>query len=250
MVNGSGRPRRGVVAVAAGCGAVILLATAGWLWSQSGRVQSATPWQSALPGQVSTLGSGDVQGVDSLADPAWVAQTASATGIPSRALASYAGATLAVAKTHPDCGLSWTTLAAIGYVESEHGTIYGGKIDSDGVARPQVVGVALNGAGVAGIADTDGGEVDGDPQWDRAVGPMQFIPSTWESYAQDGDLDQMADIHDLDDAALAAAVYLCQVGGDLTVASNWIAAVSAYNVSVEYNNRVVAAADHYASLAD
>ncbi len=37
----------------------------------------------------------------------------------------------------------------------------------------------LNGAnGTQAIRDTDAGQLDGDSIWDRAVGPMQFIPST------------------------------------------------------------------------
>jgi len=184
--------------------------------------------------------------VEQLADAAWVARVAAAAGIPERALASYAGAVLRVAETHPDCHLGWNTLAAIGYVESAHGTLQGGAIGADGVARPAIRGVALDGGpGVAAIRDTDGGAIDGDPEWDRAVGPMQFIPSTWADHALDGDLDGVADVHDLDDAALSAATYLCIAGGDLRRPERWIAAVAAYNVGLDYNRRVVAAAEYY-----
>jgi membrane-bound lytic murein transglycosylase B len=110
-----------------------------------------------------------------------------------------------------------------------------------------VVGIPLDGQGVAAIADTDGGLLDGDVTWDRAVGPMQFIPSTWSAYAQDGDKDGATDPQHMDDAALSAAVYLCESGGDLSVGESWIAAVTAYNPSVEYNTRVAAAADGYAA---
>ncbi len=37
------------------------------------------------------------------------------------------------------------------------------------------------------IGDTDGGALDGDPVVDRAVGPMQFIPSTWARWSRDGE---------------------------------------------------------------
>ena len=42
---------------------------------------------------------------------------------------------------------------------------------------------------LAGIRDTDSGRWDGDVVWDRAVGPMQFIASTWQSLGRDGNGD-------------------------------------------------------------
>ncbi len=186
--------------------------------------------------------------VAELADPAWVARIAAAGNIPERALAAYAGAALAVAETHPGCGLGWNTLAAIGHVESEHGTIGGSRTARNGVASPPIIGIPLDGTDSMEIRDTDGGELDGDTTWDRAVGPMQFIPDTWSQYAQDGNNDGQADVHQIDDAALTAAVYLCTAGGDLTDSANWITAIHAYNPSVEYNNRVAEAATHYTTL--
>ena len=186
------------------------------------------------------------RGVADLADPAWVAGIAKAGGIPERAVAAYAGAALAVRDSHPGCGLGWNTLAAIGLVESEHGTIDGSAIGPDGVASPAIIGVPLNGKDVAAIRDTDQGALDGDTTWDRAVGPMQFIPATWAAAARDGNLDGVADVQNIDDAALAAAVHLCEAGGDLTVGSNWIAAIAAYNNDAVYNNRVADAANRYA----
>ena len=181
-------------------------------------------------------------------DERWVERIARDGGIPEHALRAYAGAALAVADTHPDCGLGWNTLAGIGLVESEHGTINGSAIGADGVARPSIIGIPLDGHGTEAVRDTDGGALDGDTTWDRAVGPMQFIPETWAAYAQDGDGDGETDVHQIDDAALAAAVYLCDVGGDVTVPERWIAALTAYNPSVEYNNRVAAAAEQYAAI--
>ncbi|MFT4188866.1 MAG: lytic murein transglycosylase [Aeromicrobium sp.] len=225
--------------------AAIVVAAVRWNRPSEGLVEQAP---SSTASEPSAVGSGEV-GVDELADPVWVEQTAASTGIPRRALAAYAGASIAVATTHPSCSLGWTTLAGIGHVESGHGTIFGGSIGDDGLASPAIIGIALDGDGVAAISDSDDGELDGDTHWDRAVGPMQFIPSTWELYAADGDGDGEADPQDVDDASLAAAVYLCEAGGDLSSDQNWIAAVSAYNASVDYNNRVVAAADHYAALS-
>jgi hypothetical protein len=51
--------------------------------------------------------------ITALTDPAWVERTALATGLAPADLTSYAGAALAVARTHPTCGLGWNTLAAI-----------------------------------------------------------------------------------------------------------------------------------------
>jgi len=176
-----------------------------------------------------------------LADPAWVKRIATAGGIPERALAAYAGAALRLAQTDPGCGIGWNTIAAIGLVESEHGTLQGGRIGADGVAAPEIIGIPIG-------PDTDRGRLDRDPAQDHAVGPMQFIPSSWNLLGEDGDLDGAKDVHHIDDAALAAGIHLCEVGGDLAQPSNWINAVNAYNSSVEYNNRVAAAASGYAAL--
>ena len=96
--------------------------------------------------------------------------------------------------------------------------------------------------GTAKVTDTDHGQYDGD-HLDDAVSPMQFIPSTWAQAGQDGNKDGAKDINQIDDAALAAAMYLCDVGGDLSLAQNWITAISACNDSVDYNNKVAAAAN-------
>ena len=106
----------------------------------------------------------------------------------------------------PDCGLSWATLAGVGRVESDHGRLGRADLDADGVARPSIVGVALDGSpGLAEIPDTDAGRLDGDAEYDRAVGPMQFLPATWARYGADGDGDGVRNADDLDDAAAAAA---------------------------------------------
>ncbi|GAA0964706.1 lytic murein transglycosylase [Actinocorallia libanotica] len=72
-------------------------------------------------------------------------------------------------------GLSWTVLAAIGQVESDHGTNVG-------------------------------------PSSAGALGPMQFMPATWKSYGVDGDRDGKADIMNPYDAIPSAARYLCAAG--------------------------------------
>jgi membrane-bound lytic murein transglycosylase B len=180
-------------------------------------------------------------------DAAWLDRVSAAAGIPRVALAAYAGAALRMQQEAPSCRLDWATLAAIGLVESEHGTLQGGSLGPDGVARPAIVGIALDGSATTAQPDSDRGALDGDPVWDRAVGPMQLIPSTWQRFASDGDGDGVADPQQIDDAVLTAARYLCADGHDLAVSSQWIAAVSAYNVGADYNARIASATETYAA---
>ncbi|HET6911549.1 MAG TPA: lytic transglycosylase domain-containing protein, partial [Mycobacteriales bacterium] len=74
-------------------------------------------------------------------------------------------------------GLSWTVLAAIGQVESGHGR-------------------------------------DTSTSYAGAMGPMQFLPETFDAYAVDGDNDGVADIMDPADAIYTAANYLCANGAN------------------------------------
>ena len=163
-------------------------------------------------------------------------------------MAAYAGGALAMAEERPECGIGWNTLAAIGFVESEHATIDGTVLDRNGRAQPDIVGIPLDGTESDAIVDTDGGFLDGDAVWDRAVGPMQFIPDTWAEFARDGDGDGFRDPQQIDDAVLTAADYLCEVGGDLTQPDRWIEAIAAYNSHTDYNNRVADAATIYAGF--
>lgn len=180
-----------------------------------------------------------------LADAAWVADTAEATGIPGRAMAAYAGASLQLAAEQPGCLLDWATLAGVGWVESHHGTYGGGGIGTDGVVSPPLIGIALDGTKTLKVPDTDGGRLDGDKVWDRAVGPMQIIATTWAKFGADGNGDGVSDPQQIDDASLAAARYLCAAGADLSQPGAWMAAVAAYNPSVSYNNQVAHATDAY-----
>jgi hypothetical protein len=161
--------------------------------------------------------------------------------IPVTALAAYRAAAKVMRKAAPDCNLRWTLLAAIGRVESDHGRYGGAVLRADGVSTPRIVGVKLDGRGpVARMRDSDAGRYDKDARWDRAVGPMQFLPSTWSSAGVDGDGDDVRNPHDLDDAALASAVYLCSGDRDLSKEKHVRAAVFRYNHSEEYVELVLA----------
>jgi membrane-bound lytic murein transglycosylase B len=174
---------------------------------------------------------------------AWLARVSATTGIPARALRAYANADLTMAKVQPGCHVPWTFLAGIGRIESDHGRYGGATLAANGDETRPIIGVPLNGSGVANISDTDGGGLDGDPVHDRAVGPMQFIPSTWRNWASDGNGDGIANPQNIDDATVAAARYLCAGGRDLATAAGWWAAVLSYNNSVEYGQKVFSVAD-------
>lgn len=176
---------------------------------------------------------------------AWAEEMSDRTGIPVVAVQAYGYAELVVAETHPECNLRWTTLAGIGRVESAHGSSGGATLLPDGRALPPIVGLPLDGEGGRMlIPDTDRGELDFDTVYDRAVGPMQFIPTTWRFEAVDGNGDGIADVHNIFDAALAAANYLCR-GRNLADATQWREAIHAYNNVTSYVNAVFAAANEY-----
>ena len=62
----------------------------------------------------------------------------------------------------------------------------------------------------------------------------------------DGDGDGVENPQDVDDAAMAAARYLCASGDDLATATGWSAAVFSYNHSNDYVTAVYDAAKAYA----
>lgn len=181
----------------------------------------------------------------------WATTLSEKTQIPLRTLVAYAEAELAVRTSTPECNLSWATLAGVGRVESHHGRYGGSDIGPDGRLSPPIIGIPLDGsAGVRAIPDTDGGRLDGDVRWDRAVGAMQFLPTTWSRWGARANGDgQVPDPQNIDDAALSAARYLCASGGNLSTAEGWWRAVLTYNRSVAYGQDVFSGADAYAKAA-
>jgi len=175
-----------------------------------------------------------------------VVTNASANGIPAAALAAYQRAETVINAADRTCRLPWQLLAAIGRVESDHGRYAGNTLGDDGVARPGIYGLALDGTHhTQRILDTDAGQYDQDARFDRAVGPMQFIPTTWSVVAVDADGDGNRDPQDIDDAALATAVYLCSGQDDLATTSGQRAAVYRYNHSTRYVDLVLSLTNAY-----
>lgn len=173
-----------------------------------------TPAPTPAPARAATAGTSVSQ--------SWVDAMAAKAGIPAVAMDAYARAELAA-----PCHVGWTTLAGIGWVESQNGTIGGRTLSATGYPSTPIYGPRLRGA------------------LGRAYGPMQIIPSTWDEYATDGDGDGTASPQDIFDAALTAARYLCATDQDLSTASGWASAIFSYNHSQHYVDQVYAAATAY-----
>lgn len=198
-----------------------------------------------VPAEVeSQVRAGQAVGVPQV-DPQWLAATSRSTGIPAPALRAYARVQL---DGRAGCPVGWTTLAGIGWVESHHGTLGNRTLREDGRSSSDILGPALDGSGdFAAVPATPGSAAfHDDARWEHAVGPLQFLPETWTRFAADGDGDGRSDPHDLDDAAAAAARYLCASGGDVTTGRGWSTAVLSYNHSRAYLDAVHEAAMTYA----
>ncbi|MFZ3562876.1 lytic transglycosylase domain-containing protein [Streptomyces sp. BH097] len=183
------------------------------------------------------------------------AAPSSVQGIPPVMLSAYAHAADRITKLRPQCkGMRWSVLAAFGRVESHHAS--GRRIADDGTISPRIIGARLNGAGAGGntssFTDTDGGKWDGDTSYDRAVGPMQFLPSTWDgATGQDGNSDGIKDPHNAFDATLGAAVYLCGSGhSDLSDDAQLRKAALRYNHAGWYADEVLGYVRQYDQAGD
>jgi membrane-bound lytic murein transglycosylase B len=200
----------------------------------------------APPGAI-TLAGAPAQSSGPQAVPSQLTTGLAANGIPNVALNAYRVAAARMGSAKPACGIDWSLLAGIGRIESNHGRYGGAVLHPDGSATPRILGPALNGGKFAYIGDSDNGTYDGDTSYDRAMGPMQFIPGTWRSYAVDADGNGVTDPFNINDAALASANYLCVAGGSLRTDAGQRKAVLAYNHSDEYVAQVLALARAYAA---
>ncbi|MGH3767877.1 MAG: Ig-like domain repeat protein [Pseudonocardiaceae bacterium] len=152
-------------------------------------------------------------------------------GIPGVMLDAYQRAERVMAQIEPGCHLSWATLAGIGKIESGHAS--GGRVDTAGNTLGPILGPQLDGSlDTVAISDTDRGTLDADAGWDRAVGPMQFIPASWRVYGT-------GNPNNIYDSTLAAGRYLCAGGADLSDPTQEAVAIYRYNHSVTYVSTVL-----------
>ncbi|GAA4554565.1 C40 family peptidase [Amycolatopsis samaneae] len=158
-------------------------------------------------------------------------------GIPDVMLAAYVQAAQHVPTVRPGCaGMRWAVLAGIAREESRHAA--GHTITPNGNITPPILGPVLDGSGVGGNTAPIRGQ---DGKFARAVGPFQFLTTTWATIAQDGNHDGVRDPQNAFDAALGAAVYLCGDGPrNLGDESQLRAAVYRYNASWSYVDKVIA----------
>ncbi|HWC80389.1 MAG TPA: lytic transglycosylase domain-containing protein [Pseudonocardiaceae bacterium] len=159
-------------------------------------------------------------------------------GVPSTVFDAYQKAAATMAAQSSSCRLTWALLAGIGKVESD--SARNGDVAANGELLHPILGPLLNGtAGAAAVPNTVGTEWGQNGQWERAVGSMQFLPSTWQRWGSDGNGDGVSDPNNVYDASLAAARYLCAAGGDLSTPAGLDSAIFSYNHSAAYVGEVL-----------
>jgi murein DD-endopeptidase MepM/ murein hydrolase activator NlpD len=173
---------------------------------------------------------------------------ATATGIPTVVFSAYLTAQGNAPTIAEGCVMDWPVVAGIWKQESDHAQIGGAVVDADGQVTPPIYGPRLDGSvpGTQIIADTDGGVLDGHPDWDRAVGPAQFLPASWQTYGQDGNGDGITDPQNVYDAALSTVAYLCiRTPGNYHNPEHLSRAVYGYNNSARYVDTVLEWVSYY-----
>jgi membrane-bound lytic murein transglycosylase B len=190
---------------------------------------------------VSSLLAFDVEEKRQLLDSATAAAPVDGTDIPRLFLDAYRRAAATMARRAPNCRVGWAAIAGIGKIESNHGRYRGAQFALNGDVFPRILGIPLDGTRSALITDTDGGLLDTDIEFDRAVGPMQFIPSTWSRIDEDGNGDGIRDPNNIYDAALGTAAYLCRAvpAGGLDTDDGLRPAIFSYNHSDAYVEAVL-----------
>jgi Transglycosylase SLT domain len=213
-----------------------------WL---AGRAAAAQAEQDRAAAQATNAGNGVTSGTPT----SWLVPAGADGAIPPLALRAYHVGESWAAGFDPGCHLRWSVLAGIGRIESNHGR-HGGSVtrfSTSGDVSPAILGPPLDGrGGAATIHDSDHGRLDGNASWDQAVGPMQFLPSTWRTLGRDGNHDGVANPNNFFDASVSAAAYLCLAhGGDLSDPAQLRQAVYSYNHSWDYVDTVLGWAAFY-----
>ncbi len=208
---------------------------------------TSAPTETAVAGTPADAAPVDEAAVEAQAQSALAGApgvTDGATGIPVTVLAAYRKAEANLAAAKPSCHLPWWLVAGVGRIETGHA--FGGRVDANGNTRGRIMGPLLDGSmpGTAVIRDTDGGKWDGDATFDRAIGPMGFLPGSWTEWGRDGNGDGVADPNNVFDAATAAGYVLCSVG-DLSNPATMAKALLRYNHSASYVNIVLTWAAAY-----
>ncbi|MDP9441197.1 MAG: lytic transglycosylase domain-containing protein, partial [Actinomycetota bacterium] len=186
-----------------------------------------------------------------LLDLVAAAAPAMPSDIPRLFLDAYRSAAATLARKSPNCRVAWPAIAAIGKVESNHGRYRGALLALNGDVYPRILGIPLDGTRSALIRDTDLGHHDDDLEYDRAVGPMQFIPSTWARINADGNSDGIHDPNNAYDSALGTAAYLCRAvpAGGLDTDDRLRPAFFSYNHSDAYVEMVLGWTRIYQEMA-
>jgi membrane-bound lytic murein transglycosylase B len=199
--------------------------------------------------QVRTL-TAEVDNRRLLLDLATAAASVPPSDIPRLFVDAYQRAESTMQREQPRCRVGWPAIAAIGKIESDHGRFRGAQVTLNGDPVPPIIGIRLDGSNSAVITDTDGGILDGDLEFDRAVGPMQFIPSSWKAVARDANGDGNMDPHNAYDAALGTAAYLCRAvpSGGLDTDEGLRPAFFSYNHSDAYVESVLGWQRTYAAM--
>ncbi len=184
-------------------------------------------------------------------EEARVLATVEGVEFPLVALDAYYRAADSIAGERPTCRVRWWGIAGIARVEGRHGTYGGTKLRANGDTTRPIIGIQLNGTNeTAVVGDSDGGALDGDPAFDRAIGPMQFIPQTWSRFKADGNDDGTISPFNMYDATLAAAKYLCTSSSGLDADRGLRTAYFSYNHSVPYVDSVLGYARLYERKID
>lgn len=180
---------------------------------------------------------GDVHDRTLLLDVTVANTTFGDSDIPLLFVDAYRRAAATVNAATPVCQLPWHVLAGIGKIESNHGRAEGAHLTVGGNVTPPILGPALDGTnGTQLVPASDNGFYTGDTKYEHAVGPMQFLPSTWTKLGRDGNGDGVSDPNNIYDAALTAADYLCRAApsGGLVNDDALKPAVFSYNHSDQY----------------